>query len=90
VAKNQRYLLVGGDFNLPQLVSIIARHFPALAANLPSSEGPMATNVMKFDTSKIKAELGMEFIGFEQVVVDTIRGVLELQKRLEGGGGDSA
>ncbi|KAJ7501119.1 NAD-P-binding protein [Mycena galericulata] len=87
-AKGRRYLLVGGSFTLPQLVDIIARNFPALAANLPPSS-PSTAQAMEFDTAEMRAELGVEFMGFERVVVDTIGGVLELEKKLEGGAGDS-
>ncbi|KAJ6482978.1 NAD-P-binding protein [Mycena vitilis] len=80
-AKSQRYLLNAGSFSVAQLLDVVGRNFPDLAPNLPAppaeEEEPMA-----FDTARMRAELGMEYRGFEEVIVDTIRGVLELRERL--------
>ncbi|KAJ6603202.1 NAD-P-binding protein [Mycena vulgaris] len=84
-AKGQRYLLFGGNFTLPQLTSTIARAFPALAGNLPAST-ETTPQLLSFDTAKTKTELGMEFMGLEEVMVETIRGVLDLEKKLGAGG----
>ncbi|KAJ6482974.1 hypothetical protein C8R47DRAFT_1283000 [Mycena vitilis] len=76
-AKGQRYLLTAGSFSVAQLLDVIARNIPDLAPNLPASPAEEA-RPMVFDTAEMRVELGR---GFEEVIVDTIRGVLELRER---------
>ncbi|KAJ7455080.1 NAD-P-binding protein [Mycena latifolia] len=86
-ARGQRYLLVGGSWDMAELTDIVARHFPALSGNLPASDASgAAPPAVAFDTAKTKTDLGMEFMPFEKVLVDTIGALVVLEKQLGAGG----
>ncbi|KAJ7027173.1 NAD-P-binding protein [Mycena alexandri] len=81
-ANNKRYLLVAGCWDAPEIVEIISRHFPALRDNLPAPDATSQEPVLaSFDTSKTQSELGIEFMAFEKIVVDTIGEVMALEKQ---------
>ncbi|KAJ7451963.1 NAD-P-binding protein [Mycena latifolia] len=80
-ARNQRYLLVGGSWDMAELMDIVKRNFPALSDNLPVSPGDTPPAV-GFETAKTKTDLGMDFMSFEKVIVDSIGALLVLEKQL--------
>ncbi|KAJ7092988.1 NAD-P-binding protein [Mycena belliarum] len=86
-AINQRYLLIAGTFSLADIAAVIARHFPALSANLPTSNGTTAPDLL-FDTGKTTRDLGIEYLSFETIIVDTIKSLLALEEKEKGGGRD--
>ncbi|KAJ6623619.1 NAD-P-binding protein [Mycena sp. CBHHK59/15] len=80
LAKNQRYLLIGGSCVSDQIVDVIQRNFPELRDNLPPVDlSQVAT--FKFDASKTETELGITFTSLEEVVVDTIAALLVLKQK---------
>lgn len=86
VAKGQRYLAIAGHFDNAQVVEVLARKMPEeTKGRLPKvEEGAKGKEHYKTDSSKVEKELGIEWIGFEQCVVDTAKRLLELEKELGG------
>ncbi|KAH9832389.1 nad dependent epimerase [Teratosphaeria destructans] len=80
-AANQRYFTTGGNFTYQEVVDIIHEHFPELKEKTPVGEaGEKGPKVFKVDTSKAQKELGIKFRGLEEVIVDTVRGLLKLEE----------
>ncbi|KAJ7179360.1 NAD-P-binding protein [Mycena filopes] len=69
---NKRYILIGGTFTLAQIDDIVARRFPTLRPNLPTT--PDLTCPAR------KQILGSKFLGLETVLVDTIEAIQALEK----------
>ncbi|KAJ7451949.1 NAD-P-binding protein [Mycena latifolia] len=84
-ARNQRHLLVGGSWDMAELMDIVNRNFPALSVNLPASP-EAAPPVVGLETAKTKTDLGMEFMPFEKVIVDTIGALLVLETQFGASG----
>ncbi|KAJ6614873.1 NAD-P-binding protein [Mycena sp. CBHHK59/15] len=82
VAKNQRYLLIGGSYLPSQLVEVIQHNFPELRDNLPPVDSTkLEVSAFKFDSSKARNELGIPWRPFHIMIVDTIAPLLALQKQ---------
>lgn len=67
--------------SVSQIVDIISRNFPALRDNMPASQTTPTLGVFGFDTARMQRELGIEFLLFEKVVVDTVGARVVLEKR---------
>ncbi|KAJ6622650.1 NAD-P-binding protein [Mycena sp. CBHHK59/15] len=79
-AKNQRYLLIGGDYPPDVVVEMIQRNFPELKDKLPPTN--LSKHIpFKFDASKTEKELGITSTPLEKTVVETIASVLALDKQ---------
>ena len=82
-AGGQRYLTTWGRFSFQQICDILREEFPELRDRVPvGNPGEPITGVYNVDNSKVKRELGMEFIPLRQIVVDTAKNFLEIEKRL--------
>jgi len=82
-AANQRYAVSGGPYTYQRFVDIIRAKFPELRDSTPEGNANEASpDVYSLDTSKIKRELGLEFLPIEETVVDTVNSLLALKKKL--------
>jgi nucleoside-diphosphate-sugar epimerase len=82
-AGGQRFLIATGNFSFQQMCDIIRKEFPELREKTPKgNEGAPLPDVYRYDASKAKKVLGMEFISLEQCVKDTVANLLELEKTL--------
>ncbi|PTB62742.1 NAD(P)-binding protein [Trichoderma citrinoviride] len=82
-AGGQRYLTTWGRFSFQQICDILREEFPELRDRVPvGNPGEPITGVYNVDNSKVKRELGIEFIPLRQIVVDTAKNFLEIEKRL--------
>ncbi|KAJ6494548.1 NAD-P-binding protein [Mycena sanguinolenta] len=86
-ARNGRYIVLGGGFTSDELVEILRRRFPALKDNLPplkmAPDAIVKGSQTQFDVSKTEKDLGIQWMPFEQVVVDTIGAVVELDRKFK-------
>ncbi|KAJ7150148.1 NAD-P-binding protein [Mycena crocata] len=80
-AKGQRYVLAAGNWSVSQIVDIISRNFPSLRDNLPAPQTAPTPGMFGFDTAKTEKELGIEFMSFEKVVVDTVGALVGLEEK---------
>lgn len=82
-AANQRLLLSPGVFTNEKLVQVIYDRFPSLRDRLSKNENQENVVPAKFDLSKTEA-LGIKYTSFEDTIVDTVKRLLELEKKLNG------
>lgn len=82
-AANQRYLIAAAAYSYQLFIDIIRARFPELAATTPKGNAnkPLP-DVYKLDTSKIKRDFGIKFLPMEKTVVDTVRSLRELERKL--------
>ncbi|KAK1758772.1 putative NADPH-dependent methylglyoxal reductase [Echria macrotheca] len=78
-AGGERFYLVSGYYSNPRLAEIIRANFPELQKKLPppGAEDDFPEGHWAFDTSKSRRVLGLEYIGLEKSVVDTVKSILE-------------
>lgn len=79
-AGGNRFYIVGGHFSNKRIADVIRKSFPDLAARLPlgDTQDDFPADVYGFDASKSKKVLGLEYIGFEKSVKDTVQSMLDL------------
>jgi nucleoside-diphosphate-sugar epimerase len=82
VARNQRYMLNAGHFSFDQVAHLIRQKRLELASNVPSSEGLPPSPHFKTDSSKAERDLGIKFITFEKMILDTVDKLVQLNKSL--------
>jgi len=80
-AAGKRFFVLAGYFSNKQIVDIVREHFPELRKNLPEGDaakegdfpegGP--EKVMRFDNSRVREVLGVNFRNFEECIVDTVK-----------------
>ncbi|EHK21712.1 uncharacterized protein TRIVIDRAFT_70733 [Trichoderma virens Gv29-8] len=82
-AGGQRYLTTLGRFSFQQICDILREEFPDLRDRVPvGNPGELITGVYDVDNTKVKKELGIDFIPLRQMVIDTAKNFLELEKTL--------
>jgi len=82
-AANKRYLISGAPYSYQIFCDIIRKRFPELKASTPEGDaGKPLPDVYKLDTSAAKRDLGIEFLGIEDTVVDAVTSLRELEKAL--------
>jgi nucleoside-diphosphate-sugar epimerase len=89
-ASGQRYLLSATSFTYAQVVRIIHEEFPQLGDRVPRllndrdgrkrEEEELA--MYKIDSGKSVRELGIEYRGLREIVVDSVRRLLEMERTL--------
>ncbi|TRX92654.1 hypothetical protein FHL15_006328 [Xylaria flabelliformis] len=84
-AGGNRFFVTTGLFANKEIVPIVRKHFPQIADKLPEDgvqggdyPGGSVDNVYKYDNSKATKVLGIDWIPFEQSIVDTIGSVLKV------------
>ncbi|KAG8156511.1 hypothetical protein KVR01_013615 [Diaporthe batatas] len=86
-AGGRRFYVVGGYFSNKRLADVIRDRFPALEREgklPPVGEGVVddfPADVYGFDNSRSRGVLGIEYRGLEESVVDTVRSILEWERR---------
>ncbi|KAM0263955.1 hypothetical protein ACHAQJ_000990 [Trichoderma viride] len=82
-AGGQRYLTTSGLFSFQKICDILREEFPELRDRVPiGSPGEPITGVYNVDNTKAKTELGINFISLRQMVIDTAKNFLEIERRL--------
>ncbi|KAH8671074.1 hypothetical protein BX600DRAFT_548118 [Xylariales sp. PMI_506] len=82
-AGGSRFYVVGGHFSNKKIADIIQREFPELAERLPPEperKDDLPDDVYQFDNSKSRRVLGLEYVGLDQSITDTVRSILNLCK----------
>lgn len=80
-ASNQRFAVTSGNFTYQRVCDIIREKFPDLKDKVPEGNpGEKYPDFFTLSNEKAKKVLGIEFIGLEQMVVDTVKSLLELEK----------
>ncbi|KAI0394533.1 hypothetical protein F5Y17DRAFT_466256 [Xylariaceae sp. FL0594] len=74
LAGNHRFYVVAGHFSNKRIADIIRRRFPQFADRLPAVDDPsvvddLPEDVYRFDNTKSKEILGMEYKGLEESVI---------------------
>ncbi|KAK4052785.1 hypothetical protein OIV83_002072 [Microbotryomycetes sp. JL201] len=81
-AAGQRYLTIAHHFNNSQIAKIIKEKFPEQAHRIVDAEVKQDPH-FKTDSSHAEKQLGLQWIPFEQTVVDTARELFNLEKTLK-------
>ncbi|KAG9558940.1 putative cinnamoyl-CoA reductase, partial [Aureobasidium melanogenum] len=80
-ASNQRFAVTSGNFTYQRVCDIIRAKFPELKDKVPEGNpGEAYPDFFGLSNEKAKKVLGMQFIGLEEMVVDTVKSLLELEK----------
>lgn len=87
-ASNQRFAVTLGNFTYQRVCDIIREKFPELKDKVPEgTPGEAYPDFFSLSNEKAKKVLGMEFIGLEQMVVYTVKSLLESEKAAGETGG---
>lgn len=82
-AGGQRYLTTLGNFSFQQICDILREEFPELRDRVPiGNPGAPLPDVYGVDNTKVKSELGIDFISLRQMVIDTAKNFLDIEKRI--------
>ncbi|KAI2615412.1 ketoreductase [Hypoxylon sp. NC1633] len=83
-AGGNRFYIVGGYFSNKRIADVVRKLYPELAARMPPEDAPddFPDDVFGFDNGRSRTVLGMEYIGLETCVRDTVRSILELDPTL--------
>ncbi|KAK5992932.1 Putative uncharacterized oxidoreductase [Cladobotryum mycophilum] len=83
-AAGQRYFTTAGLFSFQQICDILREEFPEeLRGRVPVGRpGEPIAGVYDVNNGKARRELGMEFIPLREIVVDTARNLLALERKL--------
>ncbi|KAI2470718.1 NAD(P)-binding protein [Annulohypoxylon bovei var. microspora] len=77
-AGGNRFYVVGGHFSNKRIADVIRSSYPELAAGLPEdSHDDLPADVYKFDNSKSRRVLGLEYTSLETSVRDTVQSILD-------------
>jgi nucleoside-diphosphate-sugar epimerase len=80
-AGGKRFYTVGGHFSNKRVAEILRARYPDLAGGLPpeSEEDDLPEDVYRFDVSRSKEVLGLEYTTLEKSVVDTVESIRRIQ-----------
>lgn len=84
-AGGKRFFTTAGFFCHNEMIEAVRKHYPALEGKLPvpgaiGGSLPPKEQVAGYDNTRATQVLGMEWIGIEQCIVDTIRNFEEIEK----------
>ncbi|KAJ7636733.1 NAD-P-binding protein [Roridomyces roridus] len=83
VAAGKRYILSSGTYDAATVVDILYRNFPQFRANLPVIEAPAVPQAVPlFNTAETLADLEIDYVPFERLMVEMIEGVVALKEKL--------
>jgi len=83
-AVNQRYIACSAPFTNYQAAAIVRRAFPEQAHRVTPGEQVSPPEHFGVDVSKTVEDFGIEWIPYEQTVVDMARAMFEKEKELAG------
>lgn len=76
-AANKRFFVTAGYFSNEEIADIIRDNFPQLKNELPAQGtkggGYPENGIYKYDNSRVKAVLGIEFRSLKESIVDTVK-----------------
>ena len=76
-AANKRFFVTAGYFNNEEIADIIRDNFPELKDELPAKGtkggGYPEDGIFKYDNSRVKKVLGIEFRSLKESIVDTVK-----------------
>ncbi|KAI1212032.1 NAD(P)-binding protein [Annulohypoxylon truncatum] len=82
-AGGNRFYVVGGYFSNKRIADVIQHSFPELAARLPEdSHDDFPADVYKFDNSKSRRILGLDYIDLDKSVRDTVQSIIDRSPEL--------
>jgi nucleoside-diphosphate-sugar epimerase len=81
-AGGERFIICGGGYTNQMVCDFIRREYAERKGMTPKGNEGELLDTYKIDTSKAKKLFGMDFIGFEKCMRDTIENLLELEKKL--------
>lgn len=82
-AGGQRYLTTLGRFSFQKICDILREEFPELRDRVPiGNPGEPLPDVYDVDNTKVKSELGIDFISLRQMVIDTAKNLLDIEKQI--------
>ncbi|KAI1137598.1 NAD(P)-binding protein [Hypoxylon sp. FL0543] len=83
-AGGNRFYVVGGHFSNKRIADVIRNTYPQLAGLLPPEDAhdDLPADVYNFDNSKSKKILGLEYVGLEESVKDTVQSILDRKLEL--------
>ncbi|KAM0786885.1 hypothetical protein ACM66B_002310 [Microbotryomycetes sp. NB124-2] len=81
-AAGQRYLTIAHHFDNTQVAEIIKKNFPEHTERIPEAKVKQDPH-FKTDSSHAEKQLGIQWIPFEQTVIDTARELFNLEKALK-------
>ncbi|ETS82206.1 hypothetical protein PFICI_07208 [Pestalotiopsis fici W106-1] len=78
-AGGNRFYIVGGHFSNKRIADIIRKNFPQLNDKLPPVDvaDDLPDDVYRFNNTKSRQVLRLEYTGLEKSVIDTVRSILE-------------
>lgn len=76
-AKNQRFLLAGGQWHYQEVVDLIRREMPELKDKVPVGTPGVLTEAYITDGSHAKEVLGLEYRSLKSTVVETVEWLVE-------------
>jgi len=86
-AGGNRFYMVGEFFSNARIAEIIRKAFPQLEEKFPPAEevkDDFPADHWKFDSSKARRVLGVEYTGLEKSVRDTVQSMLERKDLMKG------
>lgn len=84
-ASNERYFVIAGTMQYPQIAELLHKHFPERADVIPDPKSSPIAPTYKVDNSKSRKELGLEYISFEKCVLDSVKSILKLEGDAKAG-----
>ncbi|KAI0190850.1 ketoreductase [Astrocystis sublimbata] len=77
-AGGNRFYIVGGHFSNKQIADVIRERFPQFANRLPADAvDDVPSDVYRFNNSKSKKVLGLNYTLFEKSIIDTVESMLD-------------
>jgi len=84
-ANNQRYLPIGGEWYMEQLVDIVREEFPEQAARLPPTIRTKAPDHFEYDVSKTERDFGIQWTPLRKSIVDEMRVLFQKEQEEKAG-----
>lgn len=85
-AANKRFFVTEGYFTNKQIVDIVRKNFPELKDKVPGPEvkggdwpAGGKEKCYRYDNSRVKSVLGVEFRGFEESIVDLVKSLKDVE-----------
>jgi nucleoside-diphosphate-sugar epimerase len=83
-AANKRFFVTAGYFTNKEICEIIRKNFPELEAKLPGKDVKGGDypegGLYKYDNSRVKSVLGIEFRSLEESIVDLVKSLKNVQE----------
>jgi nucleoside-diphosphate-sugar epimerase len=74
-----RYLVTSGNFLYQDVCKLLRELLPDRIDKIPDPEATPRVETFKLDNSKAKNVLGLDFIGFEKTITDTVKALVAIE-----------